>query len=75
MTSKYETSIYTRQQLESARQKGQVIGWMQGAGSMFLLLMLLNFIGWIPAILLTGVVGFIGFKIFSKRSSGMEESA
>ncbi len=75
MTSKYETSIYTRKQLDSARQKAQVIGWVQGAGSMFLLLMLLNFIGWIPAILLTGLAGFIGFKFFSRRSSASEESA
>jgi MFS superfamily sulfate permease-like transporter len=73
MTGKYETSIYSRQQLENVRLKSQVKGWLQGAGSVFLLIMLLKFIGWIPVVLLISVIGFAGFKIFSKyRRAGKE---
>ncbi len=65
MADKYETSIYTKRQLDNARIKGQVKGWVQGAVSTFLFLLLLNFLGWIPAILILGLLGFMGYKIFT----------
>lgn len=67
MTSKYETAIYTREQLESARTKGQLIGWVQGGVSVGVLLFILQFVGWIPLILVAGLLAFLGFK-FVKRS-------
>ncbi len=65
MADKYETSIYTKRQLDNARIKGQVKGWVQGAVSTFLFLLLLKFLGWIPAILILGLLGFMGYKIFT----------
>ena len=65
MAEKYETSIFTKKQLDSARVKGQVKGWAQGAASTFIFLMLMKFLGWIPAILVLGGLGFLGYKIFS----------
>jgi hypothetical protein len=41
---------YTQTDLENARTKGQLVGWLQGAGVMFVVLMVVGLIGWIPAI-------------------------
>jgi len=65
MASKYETSIFTQKQLDNARVRGQVKGWVQGAVSTFLFLLLLKFLGWIPAVIILGLIGFMGYKIFS----------
>ncbi len=72
MAEKYETSIFTRQELKSARMKGQVKGWIQGAASTFLLVFLLNFLGWIPAILVLAGIGFVGYKIFKAGKNSAE---
>ena len=65
MAEKYETSIYTKRQLDNARIKGQVKGLAQGAVSTFLFLLFLKFLGWIPAIIILGLLGFFGYKIFT----------
>jgi len=65
MASKYETSIFTQKQLDNARVRGQVKGWVQGAVSTFLFLLLFEFLGWIPAVIILGLIGFMGYKIFS----------
>ena len=72
MAKQYETAIYTREELENARTKGQLIGWAQGGLAVAALFMLLNFIGWIPLVLIAGVLGFFGYKLATKgkNSSG-----
>ena len=72
MAEKYETSIFTRQQLKKARVKGQIKGWIQGAASTFLLILLLKFLGWIPAILVLAGIGFVGYKIFRAGKNSAE---
>jgi MFS superfamily sulfate permease-like transporter len=67
MASEYKTAIYTREQLDNARTKGQVIGWVQGGASVGVLLFLLQFLGWIPLVLVAGLLAFLGYK-FVKRS-------
>jgi hypothetical protein len=69
MPSKYETAIYTREQLENARTKGQLIGWVQGAASVGLLLFLLQFLGWIPLLVITAVLGYGGYKLVTRKKS------
>ena len=66
MTDKYETSIFTRQQMKSARVKGQMKGWMQGAGSTLVFVILWKLLGWlwIPALILVGVLAFFGYRKF-----------
>ena len=72
MATKYETSIFTQKQLDGARVRGQVKGWVQGAISTFLFLILFKFLGWIPAIMILGLIGYIGYRIFSagKNAAG-----
>lgn len=67
MPHKYETAIFTHEQVENARTKGQLIGWVQGAASIGLLLFLLQFLGWIPLLLVTGLLGFAGYKFVTRK--------
>ncbi|NQV71764.1 hypothetical protein HQ496_01475 [bacterium] len=67
MSSKYETAVYTREQIENARTKGQLMGWIQGAASVGILMFLLQFLGWIPLLLIAAVVGFGGYKVITRK--------
>lgn len=69
MPNKYETAVFTSEQLENARTKGQVIGWVQGAASVGVLLFLLQFLGWIPLILISGLLGFGGYKYITRKKA------
>ena len=67
MPTKYETAVYTREQVDNARTKGQLIGWVQGAASVGILMFLLQFLGWIPLLLIAAVVGFAGYKVITRK--------
>jgi len=67
MATEYKTAIYTHDQLENARTKGQVIGWVQEGAAVGALLFLLQFIGWIPLIAVASLLAFMGFKIASRK--------
>ena len=67
MPTKYETAVYTRDQLENARTKGQLLGWIQGAASVGILMFLLQFVGWIPLLVIAAVVGFGGYKVITRK--------
>ena len=69
-SSKYETALFSKEQLESAKSKGQFIGWIQGAVSVGALLILLNFLGWIPLIIIASLLGFVGYKVVTKSKTG-----
>ena len=67
MSKEYETAIYTREQLENARTKGQLIGWVQGAASIGALILLLNLLGWIPLLIVASLLGFGGYKYATRN--------
>jgi hypothetical protein len=63
---------YTRTDIENARTKGQVIGWVQ-AGAVFLGgVLLLKFIGWLPVLLMVVGAGFIGYKVMTRKKGSRE---
>ena len=47
---------YSADDLQNARTKGQLVGWLQGGGAVALFVFLLSFIGWIPLLALSVVV-------------------
>jgi hypothetical protein len=59
---------YTRKDLNKARTKAKVVGWLQGAavgvGGYFLL----GVAGWIPIALGVGAASYVGYRIFTRRS-------
>ena len=61
-----DLTLYSRAQLESARNRGQLIGWVQGGGAVLLGGIVLNLLGWIPTILVVGAVGWVLYKLLSR---------
>ena len=66
--------IYNEQQLQAAKGRAKVTGWVQGAGVVVGAGILWNLLGWIPLALGAGAVGWVGWKILS-RSSDSDETA
>lgn len=58
---------YTETELQNARTKGQVVGWVQGGLGMLAGLMVLRIVGWIPALIVVGVIGFLVVKALGSR--------
>ena len=59
---------YTQHDLERARTHGKVIGWLQGGTVVVIGGMVLNVVGWIPALAIVGVVAYVAYKVLSKPS-------
>lgn len=60
--------IYTKRDIQRARTSSKVIGWLQGGAAVLIGGMMLNIIGWIPALVIVGVVGYVAYKVLSKPS-------
>ena len=58
--------IHTDRDLERAETKGRVIGWLQGGIVVLVGGMILNVVGWIPTMVIVGVVGYVAYKMLSK---------
>lgn len=65
--AKNDLQRYTQSELENARTRGQVVGWLQGAGALVVLGVVFKTIGWIPTVLVLGAVGYFCYKVFSKK--------
>ncbi len=68
MTKSNLPDFYSQKDLDKAKTKGQVIGWIQGGligvGGM----LLLNLVGWIPLIAITVIGSFVAYKVFAGSS-------
>jgi hypothetical protein len=60
--------LYTKKEVDRARTKGEVIGFIKGGVAGVAGVMLLGVIGWIPTIAVLGVGGFVAYKLFSGPS-------
>lgn len=60
---------YTDSDLKRAETKGKVIGWLQGGSVVVIGGMVLNVVGWIPALAIVGVIGYVAYKVLSKPSA------
>ena len=60
--------IYDENDVARARRRGKFVGWVQGAGVAILGGIVLNMLGWVPLIAVTGVVGYIAYKLLFGRS-------
>jgi len=63
--------LYTRREVDSARTKGELVGWVKGTAVGVVGMLLLGVIGWIPTLAVIGVGGFVLYRLFSgpKKSS------
>jgi len=60
--------LYTKNEVDRARTKGEVIGFIKGGVAGVAGVMLLGVIGWIPTLAVLGVGGFVVYKLFSGPS-------
>ncbi|MEZ4416041.1 MAG: hypothetical protein R3E10_09800 [Gemmatimonadota bacterium] len=60
--------IYTKTDLETARTKGQVLGWAQGAGAVLAAGLALKLLGWIPTVLVVGGVVYLLYRLLAGGS-------
>lgn len=68
--------VYTETDVARARRRGQWIGWVQGGAVMVAGALVLNLLGWIPAVLTVGAIGYGGYRAYrwlSKSSAGTDE--
>ena len=71
MTEHHTLTPATKKDLETAKAKGQLIGFAQGAGAMILVGIALKFLGWIPIVLVGGAVAYVGYKLlFGRKDKG-----
>lgn len=60
-----ELTLYTERDLERARNRGRAAGWLQGAALVIAGGFVLKLIGWIPTVLVLGVVGYLLYRLLS----------
>ena len=63
---------YTENDLEKARSRGKFVGWLQGGAAVVGAGILLNLLGWIPAVLVLGGVIYVLYRILAKPSKEEE---
>jgi hypothetical protein len=63
--------LYTKKDVDHARTKGELMGWIKGGVVGVAGVMLLGVIGWIPTLAVIGVATYALYKLFSgpKESS------
>ena len=64
-----ELALFSKEQLESAKNRGQLVGWIQGAGAVIAAAIVWNLLGWIPLLLGVGAVGYVLYKLMSKSEN------
>ena len=71
MAKNHLPELYTDQDLARARRRGKVVGWLQGGGAVLAVGIGYSILGWIPTVLVLGLVAFVIYKLV--RGSGSEE--
>jgi len=57
--------LYTKKDVDRARTKGELVGWIKGGVVGVVGMLLAGVIGWIPTLAVIGVGGFVVYKVFS----------
>ena len=59
---------YTKKELDRARTRANVVGWMQGAGVVLGGAILWNLLGWIPVVIGVVAVGWVLVRLTSRSN-------
>lgn len=63
-------TLYTDRDLERARNRGKLVGWLQGGVAVVAGGILLQLLGWIPTALVLGLVGYGLYRLLSGGKKG-----
>jgi hypothetical protein len=58
--------VYTQLDVDNARTKGQLLGWLQGAGALVLFAMVVKLAGWIPLLGIGLGAAWLGYRFLSR---------
>lgn len=58
MSDEHLPELYTERELTRARRKAKAVGWLQGGGAVLAVGIVYSIIGWLPTILVLGVVAY-----------------
>lgn len=64
--SDYVPELYTEREITRTRRRHRLIGRLEGAGAVIAAGMIWNLLGWIPALLVLGLVAFVVYKLVAK---------
>jgi len=64
--------VYTKSDLEKARKKGKVVGWMQAAGIIIGGAFVWNLLGWIPTLIVIAAVVYVLYRVLARPSKSAE---
>jgi hypothetical protein len=62
--------LYAKKDVDNARTKGELVGWIKGGAVGVVGMLLLGVIGWIPTLAVIAVGGFVVYKVFSGPAKG-----
>ena len=65
--------VYTEKDVTNAQHRGQLVGWLQGGAAVIAGAIVLNILGWIPAVLAVGAVGYGAYKVYKWMSKPSAE--
>ena len=65
--------VYTEKDVARARHRGQLVGWLQGGAVVIAGAIVLNILGWIPAVLAVGAGGYGAYKVYKWSSKPSAE--
>lgn len=63
MGDEHLPELYTDRELTRARRKAKAIGWVQGGGAVLAVGIVYSIIGWLPTILVLGVVAYGVYRL------------
>lgn len=73
MSDKHSLTPATKKELDTARAKGQVIGFAEGVGATLLVGVALKFLWWIPVLAVGGAVVYVGYRLLFRRKGKKEK--
>jgi hypothetical protein len=65
--------LYTQREIDKARRRHRWLGRVEGGAGIIAFGAIMNLVGWIPTVLVVAIVGYVLWRLLSKKTPGDEE--
>ena len=65
--------LFTQREIDKTRRRHRWLGRVEGVAGIVAFGAIMNLVGWVPSLLVLAIVGYVVWKLLSKRSSGDED--
>lgn len=62
--------LYTQREIEKARRRHRWLGRVEGVAGVIAFGAVMNLVGWIPSLLVVAIVGYVLWRLLSKKTPG-----